>query len=250
VRKLLIALAVAAALGASPAWSAPVQTGAQLELTFEGLGSVAVSGSGTVSLSGSTVVVGAGLVFLPYATIDLSGWPPSFPLYTRMEFHGLANQTGTFSLGGITQQLPGEVCSGASAGQACNAGGSVGGAMGITGTFYFLPAEFPIPIHLGTVGLGQGGTATMPFTVDNAGWTTGSAFVRTANATAGSVQQTVHGGTGPLQLVTATYAGILGQEVPVTATLTLTDVYLPEPETLLLLAAGAVGAAWVGRRRG
>lgn len=236
------------ALAAASAQAAPVHTGVTLSVSIEGLAAVTVTGSGTVGVSGSTVAVPAGLVAQPGPIVVPVTAATSVQ---SISASGIANLAGTFSLGGITGQLPAEVCASAAPGEACNAGAGVGGAMGLTGTIRVtvLDPIYAAPLALDSLGLGQGSAVTTPFLVDNAGWTTGRAFVRTDDTAASSVQATVTGAAAPLRLVTPTYLNALGNLLPVTATLTFWDVSLvPEPGAMGLLAAGATGLVAMRRR--
>jgi hypothetical protein len=252
MRKLLGILAAAAfAMTATSATAATVNGTAKLSVSIQGLAPITLTSTGVSwDQTGSTVTVGAGLVA---QTAPIVIAVTGATAIQSVSASGIANQAGTFSLGGITAQLPGEVCASAAPGQACNSGGGVGGAMGLTGTVNVsvIPGVVVIPVNLDTAGIGQGGAVSAPFTFDNAGFTTGQAFVRTTNAAAGSQQFTVTGSNagGTISLVTPTFLSALGNVLPVTTTLTLIGPSVPEPGTILLLASGLAGLAMVGRRR-
>jgi hypothetical protein len=166
-----------------------------------------------------------------------------------LTFVGLSNQSGTFSIGGLTAQAPGEVCPGGPAtGEACHAGGGVGGTMALTGTMYLyiIPTIVPIPILLGDagLGLGAGGSTNLPFTADAGAWSTGAGYLGLASGTAST-----SGMPSPLKLVSPAYTNALGNEISFVASLTLTAVSLPVPEASAALLVGCAGLAALAVRR-
>jgi len=252
MRKLLAILAAGALLMGGTAQAAPVFTNAVLGVAIQGLAPITVAGSGTVDVTGSTVTVPAGLVNLGFTIVVPVTGTTAIDTLSMMS---LANQSGTFSLGGVAAQLPSEVCPSAtppknnSGGVACNTGGGVGGVMGLTGTIFvnIIPNIVVIPVNLNVALIGQGGSTNNPFAIDAAAWSTGLGLVNTglniASATTGSAS--------PFTLVSPTFVSALGNLLPIFATLTLTAVSLlvPEPGSLLLIGTGIAGLALLGSRR-
>jgi len=246
-RALLLAVG-ACALGGAPAMAAPVSGPIELSIDIQGLPALTVTSTGTVDVSGNTIQIPAGAV--------LQSGPLTLPVtgvasVESIRASGLGNLSGTFSLGGITAQLPDEVCASAATGQACNSGGGIGGAMGLQGSVFIsvVPGVVVLTFDLMTGGIGQGVEKSVPWSFDNGGFTTGEAFLNAGTTTYGSGQTTVSGGTVPgnrLSLVTPSvvYAG--GNVFPMVTTLT---VPIPEPSTLLLLGLGVGGLAAAFRRR-
>lgn len=242
-------------LGAPAAFAAPVSGTISLTLSIRGTDApIVITSAGSVDVTGSTISIAAGAVSSATSmTVAVTG-ATSIQSITALS---IANQAATFSLGGITNQLPGEACGGAAPGEACNSGGGVGGAMGLSGAIvvWIIPNVTGILLDLDNSGIGQGGPRFSPFTADNAGFTTGAAFVRTSDPSAtptpsaqltvvGGATLTVNGGPG-MAFVSPTYLNLLGGQFPVITTLI---VPIPEPGTLLLLAAGIVGVAFASRR--
>jgi len=240
-RSVLLAACLALA---APAQSAPVQTQAILTVDI-GFGSapVTIGGFGTVDVTGSTVTVPAGLVTLGAAIVipvtsttslggDIGRHPALFEL---------SNLAATFSIGGVTNQLPAEVCAGGPApGEACNVGGGVGGMMGLTGRMRLADYEiFSVPVGFGTLLIGEGGSTNVWFgEIDAAAWSTGTGLV---GRSAGS--QGWAGAGSPLSLVSPVFVRLLGLEYPIVTRLTLTAVSLPVPEASVGLLIGSVGLA-------
>lgn len=151
-----IPIAVCLAL-AAPAAAAPISTGATLELQVmvPGRPIVSISGAGQVDVTGSTLTVPAGLVALSDSIIVPV---TASTALQSVSITKLSNLSGSFSIGGVTAQAPGEVCSGGPAlGEACNAGGGIGGGMGLTGTIRLdiIPDQYP-DIRLQDIRVGQG----------------------------------------------------------------------------------------------
>jgi hypothetical protein len=243
MRKLSVALAVAAMFAAPSANAAAVTTDIQLSILIQGLDSVSLTlSSVSVDVTGSTVTVpgaavtGLGIVVPVTATTSIA----------QISANTIGIAGGTFSASGVSNQLPSEVCV-AAGGEACNSGGSnIGGAMGLVGAVNVavIPNVVVIPVALSAALVGQGGSTNTPFTFDAAGWTTGAASVNT-----GTNVVATSGGASPLTLVTPTFVSALGNLLPLFTTMVLTNVSIPEPGTLLLLGAGVAGLVAVGRRR-
>jgi len=253
MRKLFAILAAGALLMAGTAQAAPVATGATLGVAIQGLAPLTVAGAGNVDVTGNTVTVPAGLVSLGSAiTVPVTG----SSAVTSLTLTKLSNQAGTFSLGGVTAQLPSEICpsatppSNSSGGAACNLGGGVGGVMALAGTINvnIIPGVVVIPVNLGVALIGQGGSTNDPFLIDAAAWSTGSGLVNTGV----NIIAATTGSASPFTLVSPTFVSALGNLLPIFSTLTLTNVQLPsvpEPGSLLLIGTGIAGLALLGSRR-
>ncbi|MGH0037556.1 MAG: PEP-CTERM sorting domain-containing protein [Myxococcota bacterium] len=230
-------------LAATSASAAPVVTTGSFTLEIQGLAPIGFATAGTVSVSGSTVVVPAGYVVGAPLTVPVT----ASTAIAQIKLVNLTNLTGTFSPGGAGGI--GETCPPA-AGQACVTAGGIGGTMALTGivNVSVIPNVVVIPVNLNGALLGQGGSATTPFTFDAAPWTTGIGQVNTGTSTvtlSGSGTASVTG----ISLITPTYVSALGNLLPIFTRLTLDNVHIPEPGTLMLLGAGVAGLVVVGRRR-
>jgi hypothetical protein len=245
-------LAVAALLMASaPAAAAPMLYAGQLTIDFPGVPNVVVQGSGTVDVSGGTVQIAAGVVSQTGTmTIPVT----STTAIDSLKAVGFANLAASLAMGGATTQVAGEVCTSPASGEACVAGGGLGGLMGIAGVLnvVVVPNVVTVPIDFGQIGFGLGGSTATGVYADNAVWTTRTAFVNAGATTLNPTPtQTRQGSTtvgGGINLVTATYLNCCGNTFPVFATLSLTPA-VPEPATAALIVAGVGGLAALARRR-
>jgi hypothetical protein len=247
MRKLFGILAIATFFVATTANAAPVlrTVNATMSIAIAGLDSISITGSGTVTVDTAlgTIVIPAGLVAL---TAKVVVPVTATTAITSLSAKVISNQAGTLSLGGATAQLPGEICP--SGLPSCNAGGAIGGAMGLTGAVnvVLVPMVVVIPVDLNAALVGQGGSTNVPFIFDAAAWTSGTAIVTTPNGTVVTFGTGSIGGSS-VTFVTPTYVSALGNLLPLFTTLTLS--FVPEPGTLLLLGAGVAGLVVIGRRR-
>ena len=247
MRNLLTILASALVLTGSTAQAAPVGTNIVVTIRLGQLAQISFSGAGTVSVTGSTVSIASGAVALPapiLAPITSLG-----PLIVGLSARTISNQAGTFSVGGVTAQGPGERCQGGpTAGTACNAGGGVGGIMGLSGFLNFRSRTVigAIPLDLNAGLLGQGGATPVPFTIDAALFSTGVGALNT-----GVNVLTTAGSRGQLTLVSPTYVSAVGNLLPVFTSITFTNVSLPvpEPANLVLVGVGLAVTAVLSLRR-
>ena len=256
MRRLFAILTAGLLLLGGTAQAAPVATNIVISIALDGApglitvtGAITFSGIGTVSVSGSTVSIAAGAVALPTPVIIPVTATTAGTSITAMT---VSNAAGTFSLGGVTAQALGEICRGdPAAGTACNAGGGVGGYMGLNGFINVLPfrgAPVVIPVDLNAALLGQGGATNSPFSIDAALFSTGAGALNT-----GVNVITTMGSAAPLMLVSPTYVSAFGATIPILTSITFTNVSLPvpEPESLVLIVGGLAGLAALrfGRRR-
>jgi len=240
-------LAFALLLAADPTAAAPIAVSASLRIEIGGLAPVYATGSGIIDVSGGVYTIPAGLVSLGNATIPVTASTAVNSLIAS----GIANLSATFAPGGVTSQVPGEVCLVPAVGRACVAGGGIGGVMPVTGLIgiHVIPHIVVIPVDVGAFALGEGGSTNAPFTFDGAPWTTGVARVGLGGfptvfttATTGSVAG------GSLTLVSAAFVAACGNLLPITASFTLTPL-VPEPGALALIAIGAAGLLALALRR-
>lgn len=241
IRPILLGLLLSAH---GVALAAPVTTNVELGIRIEGLDSITTL---QVTFTNQVVDVTDGTVTLPAATLTGLGLVVPVTVTTSLDnlnVNTLGIEGGTFSLGGITNQEPVEVCgSTVWIGYACNVGGGIGGIMHLTGTVdvSIVPMFVVIPLNLKQLQVGRGFGTNTPFTFEAAGWTTRTGLVNTGDAT----RSTVGFGGGPLVLVSPTYLDALGFLLPIFTTLVITNtsVAVPEAGTLGLLLAGVAGLA-------
>ena len=229
--------------------ASPVVTDVTLNIQF-GTTLISVTNSGTVDVNGNTLTVPAGLVVLPAGTsIPVVG----STIITQLTVPQLSNAFGTFSLGGVTVQAPGEVCpvGGPALGVACNAGGGIGGAMGLVGTInVHVGGSVVVPVVFTTIFAGMGGATNAAHVADAALWTTRTGRVHTTLG----VVSTFGAGVIPVNLVSPTFLLIGGSfppGSPMSMSLTFSNVSfsVPEPAHLSILVAAALGLALVAWRR-
>jgi hypothetical protein len=230
-------------LAAGSAAAAPIAVSASLRIELGYLGAVVATDTGVIDVSGGVYTIPAGLVSLASATVPVTATTAVGSLVAL----GIANLAGTFAPGGVTSQAPGEVCLAPMSAQACVSGGGLGGVMALTGVIaiHVIPHIAVIPVSVNAVNVGEGGSASQPFTIDGAPWTTGTVKIDQSAApdvtTMGSV------GTGSLALVSGSYVLVCGNLLPITARLTLTGL-VPEPAGLALIAIGVAGLIGLARK--
>jgi len=251
LHRSLVSAITSALVLAAPASAAPVAATATLSITMPTLGVLTAAGSGMVDVTGGVLTVPAGLVSAAGPlVVPVTGTTA----VNELTLVGLANATGTFSLGGVTAQAPGEICpgglapAGGAGGLACNVGGGLGGTMALTGTIrvHIIPNIVVIPFFLGTMQLGQGGSTYIPFYIDAAAWTTG---VGLTNTGANTHAYTGFSAGDTLQLVTPLFTSACGNVFPMISALTISLAEVPEPAAWLSLWLGVLGIVWLTRRR-
>lgn len=239
-RSCLILAAGWLCLGGSAA-AAPVPVNIVVGVHVQGIAPITFQSTSVVSVEGTTISVPAGAVALTTRVVVPATATTALFAITASS---IRNQAGTFSLGGVTQQSPGELCppGGPAPGAACNQGGGVGGVMGLMGTVnvHLVENQIVIPVVLEDVRIGLGGGVSLPFTFDAAAWSTGRGVINT-----GFGVSSASGGTSPLTLVSPTYVSAIGNLLPIFATITFT---VPEPGALALLGVGLFTLIRIRRR--
>jgi len=256
-----------------------------LLIGIQGVGTVPVSGTGTVTVDTTTggalfLKKGAGIVNLASdLSVPITGTTAIKSIIAKA---GLGNDAGTLSLGRVTSTQPAEVCSvnDIELNEACVTGGSLGGSQGLIGTVSVNLGALTIPLALGDSPVGRGGTAVIPntaggFFFDGAPMTLGSGLVQfqtttilqtdmnmqfttpirnttitqTLTVASQGTVQTAGGQVSQLTLVTPTFVDALGNALPVFVRERFEFQAIPEPGTLLLIGTGVAGLALLGRRR-
>jgi hypothetical protein len=235
-------------LASAPAAAAPISYSGTLTVEIVGVGAVPIPAAGSIDVSGSTYQISAGLVS--------HGTPITVPVTSTTSIDslravGISNLAASLAAGGATTQIAGEVCATPAAGEACVAGGGIGGPMGITGVLevVVLPSVVTVPIDLGLFYFGLGGSAAATTYSGDAGvWTTGTAFVNLG--TTGGIPSRQGGTTpsGAINLVAGQFVFSGGNSLALFGTLSLAPV-VPEPSTAVLLASAAGGLVALRRRR-
>jgi hypothetical protein len=243
----LVAVAAFAVAGEAQAGALPFQgtlsfqLGALSPLILTGSGVAGVNGSGGLGALSSVDLVGGTFA----GTATAMGPPPIVGLIGNF-----SNGTGSFVLGG-PMALPGNL-------RLCLFGACSPSP----------PANLNVPLTLGgTRGVGLGGAFTGMFgagpeigTVRGAAWTVGTAVASDPSMPTQTRMGFVHGpasggassaaaASGVLQLVTPAVIRTSPSTLPLAAFGTLTLHFVPEPGTLALSLAGALGLALLARQR-
>lgn len=243
MRKLLGLVAAAAiAFGASaPASAAPVPVTGVLNVIVGTLPPISLPiPAAVVDVTGGTLTVPAGIAGQTGLFVPVTGFPLN--LITGIVVTA-SNGAGSFS--GPTAPFTGS-------GGVSLSGGGIGGAMPVLGVAQ-VKGALAINVPLSNVGAG-GSVNAGGIVVAGAPWTTGVAMVTTTGPVMSmfSATGTVSGPLGApgssITLVTPAHINAAGlTRIAAFAQLTLN--FVPEPGTLLLLGAGVVGLAAVGRSR-
>ena len=246
MRLTLVFVALSMAIS-TPVRAAVLPFQMTLEVVFNALPPIAISGAGLATLNSSggglhltRIEVGAGV--LSGTALQAVTDPAAFPIMGLQL--GAMNAAGTVSETG---------------------GGALTGSMGLPGALkvcLFGAGGCGAPVANITVPLtpvGQGGSAavTGPVNVSvfGAPWTTATASIGTvtvmgfAHGPASGTSSTAQPG-GTLQLVTPiSISTNIGASAVVTSFAFLTLQFVPEPATALLVGGGIAVLVWGGRRR-